>query len=657
MSEALAAVEGLNGERLSRGIPYPGLRPYEELDADWFFGRDQEVNDLLRRLRRAHFLAVVGPSGCGKSSLIKAGVLRALHDGFLGVEWRIAEMRPGAGPINQLTAALDRALSLSGEQIAGDLTSDVGIVAAARRANGESGAHLLVFVDQFEELFRFATDGGTAGRDETKRFLKLLLSASITDEVPIYVVLTMRLEWLGECATYIGLAEAINEGIYLVPQMTRQQFCQAIVCPVERAGGSITAGLVDRLLNDLDGQTDQLPVLQHALMLMWRKDTRRNVIDLNDYRDVGELSSCLSRDAEKTYKELSDEQRQGAEMLFRVITDITHDNRRIRRRSLRDILQLTGRTRNQLEPVIEAFARTGRNFLTKSPGSLSEQSVIDISHEALLRQWELLRGWLDDEAAKRRTLRTLEDTASEWRRQRDHGSYLYRGFRLEEAEKLEGRLSELGVEFLTASRRSKRRRQLVAWSSIIPAVLALVLGLGYKVRADAAAHTQAAVQAAEKVAKDQLVKQQEESSRRIEQERIQTAKAYTCLVKEECAAETLNSIKATVNKIGKTLLYVQIVNESQRAFAKQLQEKLGSDYLVLGVERVRAVPSRSEVRYFHRSDSEQAEALNNRVSTLLGMQDSRAKLIPGYGEKVPPKQFEIWMSAKAGSDSGTPEQR
>src|ERR1051325_2429279 len=116
-----------------RQNPFPGLRPYEERDADWFFGRDQEINDLLRKLRQAHFLAVVGPSGCGKSSLIKAGVLRALHDGFLGAQWRVAEFRPGGGPILELSKALAHALRT--ENIEATLRrGSLGIIDVVRQA-------------------------------------------------------------------------------------------------------------------------------------------------------------------------------------------------------------------------------------------------------------------------------------------------------------------------------------------------------------------------------------------------------------------------------------------------------------------------------------------------------------------------------------------
>jgi ActR/RegA family two-component response regulator len=254
-------------------------------------------------------------------------------------------------------------------------------------------------------------------------------------------------------------------------------------------------------------------------------------------------------------------------------------------------------------------------------------------------------------------VRTLEDTASDWlRHERDHGSYLYRGFRLEEAEKLEGRLSKLGVEFLNASRRSKRKRQLLVWSSITLAILALVLGLGYLAKAEADARELRALHRLEEVQKKSEM-QRLDSQKRIEAERIRAATAYGCAVRAGCSAETLNSIKATVSKSERKLVYVHIVNESQRAFAKRLQGELGNGYLVLGVEKRPEVRRQSLVLYFHQSDSDSAEALKDKLRTLPGMQNARAMMIKGYEEKVPLQQFEIWMSPTAGSESGATEQR
>jgi hypothetical protein len=194
--------------------PFPGLRPFEPHESFLYFGRDDQIDELLARLEQTRFLAVVGTSGGGKSSLIRAGLLPALQRGYMtgaGSRWRVALFRPGDDPIGGLAKALDQPRETLDR-------SSLGLVEATRDLRLDGRENLLVVVDQFEELFRFhklavARDGG----DEAAAFVKLLLRASEQSEVPSYVVLTMRSDYLGDCAQFRGLPEALNSGQYLVP--------------------------------------------------------------------------------------------------------------------------------------------------------------------------------------------------------------------------------------------------------------------------------------------------------------------------------------------------------------------------------------------------------------------------------------------------------
>ena len=184
--------------------PFPGLRPFEP---DWsalFFGRDEQTDQLLDKLARRRFVAVVGDSGSGKSSLVRAGLIPAIHLGYLrtGSRWRIAVMRPGSAPMRHLRDALAGPDVLAG---APDLTgtlerSSLGLAEAVKAGQRGETWNLLVVVDQFEELFRQARDQAGA-TEEQAHFVKLLLAASEQESVPIYVVLTMRSDSLGDCAS------------------------------------------------------------------------------------------------------------------------------------------------------------------------------------------------------------------------------------------------------------------------------------------------------------------------------------------------------------------------------------------------------------------------------------------------------------------------
>jgi hypothetical protein len=254
-----------------------------------FFGRDGQNDTLLELLGENRFLAIVGTSGCGKSSLVRAGLLPDLNSGFMakaGSRWRIAICRPGGNPTGNLAIALNRPVISVNETAEKseetDLTistaiteailhrSSFGIVDVFRRHRSHKQENLLVLVDQFEELFRFKESSGFANaHDEAAAFVKLLLKAAEQPEIPIYIVITMRSDFLGDCAQFRDLPEEINKSQCLIPRMTYEQRQQAITGPVGVNGAEIVPRLVQRLLNDMGDDPDQFPVLQHALMRTW----------------------------------------------------------------------------------------------------------------------------------------------------------------------------------------------------------------------------------------------------------------------------------------------------------------------------------------------------------------------------------------------------
>ena len=214
--------------------------------------------------------------------------------------------------------------------------STLGLVSAVRQAGVPARDNLLVVVDQFEELFRFRRSRPLENSgDEAAAFVKLLLEAAHQEEVPIFVVLTMRSDFIGDCMEFSGLPEAVNSGQYLVPRMTRDELRSAITGPVAVGGGEHRPRLVLRLLNDVGSDHDQLPVLQHALMRTWDQ-WQSNVladepIDLADYEAVGTMRNALSAHAEEAYREAGSEQsRKIVELMFKSLTDTFSDPRGVR---------------------------------------------------------------------------------------------------------------------------------------------------------------------------------------------------------------------------------------------------------------------------------------------------------------------------------------
>jgi formylglycine-generating enzyme required for sulfatase activity/tetratricopeptide (TPR) repeat protein len=436
--------------------PFPGLRCFLSEEDYLFFGRHEQIEDLLRRLRTNRLVAVVGTSGSGKSSLVRAGLLPAVLGGGMaqaGSAWEIAVMRPGGSPLAQLARALCEAglYDADAEDALFHLQATLnrsrnGLVEAVRQSQRsevrgqKSGSKLLLVVDQFEELFRFHRASATS-QEEAIGFVNLLLHATQQVDQSVYVVLTMRSDFLGECSQFLGLAEAVNDGEFLIPRMTRDQIQEAIVGPIRVRGAAIAPRLLFRLLNDVQDSQDQLPVLQHALMRTWALATRHAhsplVLDLEHYEATGGMQEALSQHADEVFAALpSDPHRTAAARIFKALTERGPDGRGIRRPTR--LGQLTaiagermkdegGRMNNntsdssfRLHPssliivreIIEAYRVPGVTFLMPPVTlALDDNTVIDISHESLMRVWRRLRGWVEEEAQSARIYRRLHETA------------------------------------------------------------------------------------------------------------------------------------------------------------------------------------------------------------------------------------------------------
>jgi len=402
--------------------PFPGLRSFEENEDVLFFGREKQVDELVKKLRLVKFLAVIGSSGSGKSSLVKSGLIPSLHSGFMagaGSNWRVCTFRPGNNPIGNMAAALaeknvlyDNLETEEDEYMYSSINestlrrSSQGLVEVYKQSGINTKNNLLILVDQFEEIFRFSKleKDAKEGKRDSIAFINLLLKASEQKEFPIYVVFTMRSDFLGDCTEFRGLPEAINEGQYLVPRMTREERREAISGPIAVGGASITPRLLNQLLNDVGDNPDQLPILQHALMRTWDvwkvKNSPDAAIDIEEYEETGTMALALSQHAEEAYNELdTDRKKQICESLFKALTDRGSDSRGIRRPTrLSEICKLASANPAEIIEVIEVFRQPGRSFLMPPSNiPITEETIIDISHESLMRCWARLINWVEEE--------------------------------------------------------------------------------------------------------------------------------------------------------------------------------------------------------------------------------------------------------------------
>ncbi len=418
--------------------PYPGLRPFHEDENHLFFGRESQVDELINKLSTNKFLAVVGTSGSGKSSLVNCGLFPALHGGYMtsaGSAWRVAVCRPGNDPIREMAYALTKKGVLFQQEMIGEIPlssiiltnlerSELGLVETYHQARLRPNENLLVVVDQFEELFRFRKlrndfqQPQSDNSDDATAFVNLFLTASQQTEVPIYVVITMRSDFLGDCSAFRGLPEAINQGQYLVPRMKRSERKRAIAGPIEVAGVRLTDRLLMRLVNDVGDYPDQLSILQHALNRTWaeweKEGETDQSIDLEHYDKIGTMAAALDQHAECTYHELKTARaKKICEKMFKALTEVGMDSRGVRRPTkLGKLCEIIEAKEEEVKAVIDVFRKPSRSFLMPpADRTLDEETIIDISHESFMRIWKRLVQWTEEEQGSVRTYRYISDAA------------------------------------------------------------------------------------------------------------------------------------------------------------------------------------------------------------------------------------------------------
>lgn len=321
--------------------PYIGLRYFEERDAHFFYGRDEHVSELLAKVAQDRFVAVMGSSGCGKSSLVRAGLLPELPSGMIpetGPRWKVVEFKPGRAPLQHLANAIRSELGVERAQ---ELVEEgpLGIARAVAEAKLPEGTNVLVIADQFEEVFRFQREESSQGRwvqaaEQCHALTRRLLDAAVQPELPIYVLMAMRSDYLGECAQFPDLPERMSESLYLVPRLRRDQLQEAITAPV---GGAIEPAVVQRLLGEVGSDPDQLPRLQHLLGRMWDL-AGGGRLTMQQYTNAGGWERGLEQHLEEVHSRLNASQQTICARIFQQLSELDK-GRAVRRRA--EIAELT----------------------------------------------------------------------------------------------------------------------------------------------------------------------------------------------------------------------------------------------------------------------------------------------------------------------------
>jgi hypothetical protein len=461
----LATGQGLPGEELedhpaAAVCPYKGLARFEPSDTEFFFGRERLVAELVTHLVGTGLVGVVGPSGSGKSSLVRAGLLPALADGVLpGSErWRQVLVRPGEHPMAEL-ARLGTRPGVPGDGGGGDApaaggTADDGTMAwwgagerVLRAIAGEE--RLLLVVDQFEEVFTSCRD-----EEEQAAFLAALTEAARADR-NVTVVVAVRADYYGHCAANPHLAGLLAANHVLVGPMDADELRRAVELPARRAGLRLEPGLSAATIGEVAEEPGGLPLLSCALLESWQHRQGRTMT-LAAYQQAGGVRAAVARLAERAWSGLDTEQQQAARRILLRLAGPGEGEAVVRRRV--PLAEFTASGDERSQAVLDALA--DQRLLTTG------EDTVEVAHEALLREWPRLRGWLEEDVQGRALHRHLIAAAREWDQSRRDPGELYRGARLtgalDWARDHHADLNELERAFarvcLTAHVGSQRRR-------------------------------------------------------------------------------------------------------------------------------------------------------------------------------------------------------
>jgi energy-coupling factor transporter ATP-binding protein EcfA2 len=459
--------------------PYTGLRPFTEDESIYFKGRDEHIEQATRQLEKNKFIMLTGASGDGKSSLVYAGIVPNAKAGFLKASfsnWAVVDFRPERTPLSNLSKVLAAQLGINAQTAETELkygfsalvdmykasklyydTNDAEWIEGDERSRNEmrrKAANLIILADQFEEFFTNPENfqKGVPSQEAMSVTNLLLETARIAweEKLPIYVVITMRSDFIGQCAAFRGLPEYIGFSQFFVPRLNRKELREVIEEPAVLSGNTISRRLTERLIHDIVEGTDQLPILQHALNQIWKMaDQGKSQMDLIHYAMVGgmkgnelpgddadsfqkwfeslpekvqgcydqpSLQNVLNTHANKLYNQASDhlheleketvsdeDAKRIIATAFKCLTKID-DSRAVRNRmtlaEITNILNVPHLDFKKVGSVLDVFREPGntllRPFLDDVP-VLDSDDVLDITHESLIRNWENLDRWATEE--------------------------------------------------------------------------------------------------------------------------------------------------------------------------------------------------------------------------------------------------------------------
>ncbi|BBD60737.1 WD-40 repeat-containing protein [Nostoc sp. HK-01] len=421
--------------------PFQGLKPFRLEDREFFFGRDQLIAKLQEKLAQDNFLPVLGASGSGKSSLVLAGLIPALQSQPPNLQ--MAYMTPTSEPI----AALQTSLSTFQSQ------------------------NFVLVIDQFEELFTLCNDEA-----QRQKFIDKLISLSQQQKV----IITMRADFWGECATYPKLKEMMQVRQELIAPMDSEELRSAMKDLAKKVTLRFEAGLVNSILDEVEGEPGAMPLLQHALFELWNRRHGRWLLCV-EYEAIGGVKKAISQTADAVYNGLSPEEKEQVRNIFVRLTRLDEEavqgdkQRDTRRRVELEELVSVGGEQTQIKKLVEKLAGEGARLVVTSVNSSTHREEVEVAHEALIRYWKRLQNWLNENRINLQLREKIRDAALDWNQNQRKEEYLeLQGGRLGYAKELSKQpyfFNKLETEYIDACvklrQRQHQQKWRIAWTTIL----------------------------------------------------------------------------------------------------------------------------------------------------------------------------------------------
>jgi serine/threonine protein kinase len=657
--EVLDALEPLLPGRFVRRLrsdesPYAGLKSFQESDAHRFFGRARDVSAAVARLRDAPLLGIVGPSGVGKSSFVRAGVVPALKAS--GESWSTLVVRPGRSPMAALAYALTPMLSTSSSPTTGNATgpamapptapgttaaavpntgalavssdlseqnklvarlyAEPGYLGAALRSRARSrGQHILLFVDQFEELYTQVADPR-----ERQAFAACLAGVCDDATTPLRLVLSLRSDFLDYIAEAPALMAELTRGLFFLTSPNRDGLREALSQPAEMAGYQFEdAAMIESMLDHLQSTPGALPLLQFAASQLWEtRDRDRRLLTAESYHRLGGIAGALASHADAVIAECTPREQSLVRALFlrlvtpertRAIVPVT------------ELYELSGEP-GEIHRVVDRLVRS-RLLVGQTTTNASGATVggtVELVHESLITGWPLLRRWLDETQEDAAFLEQLRNAAKQWQIRGYAKDLLWRGEAMQEARhwfsRYRGQLPDLQRAYLNAvfalSVKATRRKRLALIASMAFLSL-LVVAAGVALYTIRAAQQEATAQA-QRVAQQLALTQTAEKAAKTAEATANTEREKAVAARNDLATKNADLVAA--------------IDDARRAQQAAEQARLDAEQARVRAEKSKRQERRSrhkatELAAAAEAAAADAQRAKERVEALLDQEKKR----------------------------------